>query len=95
MSHHNPVWTSTLGLTLPDGELAQLVERCDRTAEVRGSNPLFSIGAAGKITLLIALAVVVFLTSLARPSSVLTFMVLAAAGAISSRSTRRSRHFMR
>ena len=26
------------------GELAQLVERCDRTAEVRGSNPLFSIG---------------------------------------------------
>lgn len=25
------------------GELAQLVERCDRTAEVRGSNPLFSI----------------------------------------------------
>ena len=24
------------------GELAQLVERCDRTAEVRGSNPLFS-----------------------------------------------------
>ena len=95
MSHHNPVWTSTLGLTLPDGELAQLVERCDRTAEVRGSNPLFSIGAAGKVTLLIALAVVVLLTSLARPSSLLTFMVLAAAGAISSRSTRRSRHFMR
>ena len=27
----------------PQGELAQLVERCDRTAEVRGSNPLFSI----------------------------------------------------
>ena len=27
----------------PPGELAQLVERCDRTAEVRGSNPLFSI----------------------------------------------------
>jgi hypothetical protein len=26
-----------------DGELAQLVERCDRTAEVRGSSPLFSI----------------------------------------------------
>lgn len=26
------------------GELAQLVERCDRTAEVRGSSPLFSIG---------------------------------------------------
>ncbi len=25
------------------GELAQLVECCDRTAEVRGSNPLFSI----------------------------------------------------
>ena len=25
------------------GELAQLVERCDRTAEVRGSNPLFSM----------------------------------------------------
>ncbi len=25
------------------GELAQLVERCDRTAEVSGSNPLFSI----------------------------------------------------
>ena len=25
------------------GELAQLVERCDRTAEVRGSSPLFSI----------------------------------------------------
>ncbi len=25
------------------GELAQLVERCDRTAEARGSNPLFSI----------------------------------------------------
>ena len=25
------------------GELAQLVERCDRTAEVRGSTPLFSI----------------------------------------------------
>ena len=24
------------------GELAQLVERCDRTAEVRGSSPLFS-----------------------------------------------------
>ena len=95
MSHHNPVWTSTLGLTLPDGELAQLVERCDRTAEVRGSNPLFSINFAGKVTLLIALAVVVFLTSLVRPSSLLTFMVLAAAGAISSRSTRRSRHSMR
>jgi hypothetical protein len=27
----------------PTGELAQLVERCDRTAEVRGSSPLFSI----------------------------------------------------
>ena len=26
-----------------EGELAQLVERCDRTAEVRGSNPLFSM----------------------------------------------------
>ena len=26
-----------------DGELAQLVERCDRTAEVRSSNLLFSI----------------------------------------------------
>ncbi len=25
------------------GDLAQLVERCDRTAEVRGSSPLFSI----------------------------------------------------
>jgi hypothetical protein len=25
------------------GELAQLVERCDRTAEVTGSNPVFSI----------------------------------------------------
>ena len=95
MSHHNPVWTSTLGLTLPDGELAQLVEHCDRTAEVRGSNPLFSIDPVGKITLLIALAVVVCLTSLVRPSSLLTFMVLAAAGAISSRSTKRSRHFMR
>ena len=95
MSHHNPVWTSTLGLTLPDGELAQLVERCDRTAEVRGSNPLFSIGVAGNIALLIVLAVVVFLTSLVRPSSLLTFMVLAAAGAISSRSARRSRHTMR
>ena len=28
---------------MPHGELAQLVERCDRTAEVRGSSPLFSI----------------------------------------------------
>ena len=28
------------------GELAQLVERCDRTAEVRGSSPLFSISGA-------------------------------------------------
>ena len=28
---------------LHQGELAQLVERCDRTAEVRGSSPLFSI----------------------------------------------------
>jgi hypothetical protein len=27
----------------PFGELAQLVECCDRTAEARGSNPLFSI----------------------------------------------------
>ncbi len=27
-----------------EGELAQLVERGDRTAEVRGSTPLFSIG---------------------------------------------------
>ena len=26
-----------------EGELAQLVERCDRTAEVRGSSPLFSM----------------------------------------------------
>ena len=26
-----------------DGELAQLVERCDRTAEVRSSNLLFSM----------------------------------------------------
>ncbi len=25
------------------GELAQLVERCDRTAKVRGSTPLFSM----------------------------------------------------
>jgi hypothetical protein len=25
------------------GELAQLVERCDRTAEASGSSPLFSI----------------------------------------------------
>ena len=38
------------------GELAQLVERCDRTAEARGSNPLFSIsfyfsalGCAGSV----------------------------------------------
>ena len=29
-----------------DGELAQLVERCDRTAEVRGSSPLFSTALA-------------------------------------------------
>ena len=29
------------------GELAQLVERCDRTAEVRGSSPLFSTLFAG------------------------------------------------
>jgi hypothetical protein len=33
----------------PVGELAQLVERCDRTAEVRGSSPLFSIAqSAGR-----------------------------------------------
>jgi hypothetical protein len=30
-----------------EGELAQLVERCDRTAEVRGSSPLFSIHHSG------------------------------------------------
>jgi hypothetical protein len=30
-------------LTNTSGELAQLVERSDRTAEVRGSNPLLSI----------------------------------------------------
>ena len=29
------------------GELAQLVERCDRTAEVRGSNPLLSMARQG------------------------------------------------
>ncbi len=34
-------------LLLRDGELAQLVERCNRTAEVRGSNPLFSIVVKG------------------------------------------------
>jgi hypothetical protein len=28
---------------IPPGELAQLVERGDRTAEARGSSPLFSI----------------------------------------------------
>ncbi len=32
--------------TKPHGELAQLVECCDRTAEARGSNPLFSIRKA-------------------------------------------------
>jgi hypothetical protein len=31
------------------GELAQLVERCDRTAEVRGSSPLFSIFIANPL----------------------------------------------
>jgi hypothetical protein len=30
------------------GELAQLVECCDRTAEARGSNPLFSISNEGQ-----------------------------------------------
>lgn len=29
------------------GDLAQLVERCDRTAEVRGSSPLISILLTG------------------------------------------------
>lgn len=35
-------------MCLEPGELAQLVERCDRTAEVRGSNPLLSITQAKK-----------------------------------------------
>ena len=39
MVRTNPADASNNG---PVGELAQLVERCDRTAEVRGSSPLFS-----------------------------------------------------
>ncbi len=34
------------------GELAQLVECCDRTAEVRGSNPLFSINISKPYSIL-------------------------------------------
>ena|GEM_PF-2563009 len=34
------------------GELAQLVECCDRTAEVRDSSSLFSISAGIKLTML-------------------------------------------
>lgn len=36
---------SRLTISSPDlsGELAQLVERCDRTAEATGSSPVFSI----------------------------------------------------
>ena len=32
----------TLEMRIPDGVVAQMGERCNRTAEVRGSNPLSS-----------------------------------------------------
>jgi hypothetical protein len=31
-----------MSIIAPDGDIAQLVERTDRTREVRGSNPLIS-----------------------------------------------------
>ena len=54
-----------------------MVERCDRTAEVRGSNPLFSIGMyfrRGPFT--VGLGAVVTLATLARPEALVTFTIL-------------------
>ena len=73
------------------GELAQLVERCDRTAEVRGSNPLFSTDLRGlmhthvrrkRSALLIGLGMVVICAVVARPSSLLTFTLLTLASGV-------------
>ena len=78
-----------------EGELAQLVERCDRTAEVRGSNPLFSIPRNAwamqlrnpqihRLSLLILLCFVVVVSILSRPSSLITFTLVAVAGGLTS-----------
>ena len=72
------------------GELAQLVERCDRTAEVRGSNPLFSTALLQRRLPLIGLFALVVFSTVARPSALLTFTLLAAAGAISRAPSRRT-----
>ena len=71
------------------GELAQLVERCDRTAEVRGSNPLFSTQMRRHNPLLLALGSVVLLSTLARPAALLTFTALAMAWAVGHKQIRR------
>ena len=71
------------------GELAQLVERCDRTAEVRGSSPLFSTQMRRHIPLLLALGSVVLLSTLARPAALLTFTALAMAWAVGHKQIRR------
>ena len=71
------VWPSSPPLACTGGELAQLVERCDRTAEVRGSNPLFSTAPLpDKALRHAALAGLVTLTVLNRPEAFVTFTIL-------------------
>ena len=71
------VWPSNPRLACTGGELAQLVERCDRTAEVRGSNPLFSIDHfSNRGVLNTGLGTLVTLSVLARPDALVTFTIL-------------------
>ena len=86
------VWPSNPRLACTGGELAQLVERCDRTAEVRGSNPLFSTAFfAGKALRHAATATLVTLTVMTRPEAFVTFAILVlAAGFVEPKHRRRT-----
>ena len=71
------------------GELAQLVERCDRTAEVRGSNPLFSTAVfhtcwrSRRPLVLTGVSTLVLISVLVRPVALITYALLAFAAGIS------------
>ena len=80
----------------PQGELAQLVERCDRTAEVRGSNPLFSTAVfhtcwrSRRPLVLTGVSTLVLISVLVRPVALITYALLAFAAGISQADQSRS-----
>ena len=85
------VWPSNPRLACTGGELAQLVERCDRTAEVGVRIPYSPLRFAGKALRHAATATLVTLTVMTRPEAFVTFAILVlAAGFVEPKHRRRT-----